>query len=280
MKRLAIVLLVAASVVGGIIFFESTTNNLASEVSKTVNVTTLTKPMEAQNFTNKEIINVANKSSDCRFNDVLNKEVSGNVLSTELASKNSGKYKIDFRVENNNLFLDGNVNKVVNNQVINNQEINAQVINNQEINNKKISEKSLNKKVSKNTNEKIIQKNKGKDNKNINSQNFGNNCIETSVITTAVNKNNLNNLENNNEVIIKNSNEALNKVLNYYKSENKNIKNYQSNVIANQDIGGKVGYLVQIYTIGNKKQSIGGLYLVTLNGNLYNANNNPLKKLN
>lgn len=270
MKRLAIVLLVAASVVGGIIFFESTTNNLTSEVSKTVNVTTLTKPIESQSFTNKEIINVANENSNCRFNDVLNKEVSGNILSTELASKSSGKYKIDFRIENNNLFLDGNINKVVNNEVVNNQQLN----------NKKIAEKSLNKKESKNANEKVIKKNKRQDNKNINSQNFSNNCVETSVITTTVNKNKVNNLENNNEIIIKNSNEALNKALSYYKSKNKNIKSYQSSVIANQDIGGKVGYLVQIYTIENKKQSINGLYLVTLNGNLYNANSNPLEKLN
>lgn len=113
MRRLAIVLIVAAFIVGGVIFFESK-NNISNTVlnAKNSNIISATNYSNSDTFDNNEILKIANSSSNYNFSEVLNKEISGDVLSTELKSKNNGKYIIDFRIISKKLVLEGQPNKI------------------------------------------------------------------------------------------------------------------------------------------------------------------------
>lgn len=247
MKKLVGVLIIAAIVVGGIIYKESI-DRTANLIFLNKNSTTVSsnKNNFIENSTNNKILNAANENNNYNFNKVLNKEISGNIISVKLSNANGNNYIVDLEIVGKNLYQTG---KVINLK-------------------SEVKENLLSKNnVSQSNGTVIITENNGNSGKK-------NNYIEGTL------ENNNNSKKNN--FNISNGNDAIKFVLNYYKSQDKSldINNLQSTVLANQNIDGESGYLVQVYDNEDNHNKNIGVLLVTKNGNLYDANTDPLEKLN
>lgn len=248
MKKLVGVLIIAAIVVGGIIYKESI-DRTANLIFLNNNSTTVSsKNNFIESFTNNEILNAANENNNYNFNKVLNKEISGNIMSVKLSNANGNDYIVDLEIVGKNLYQTG---KVINLK-------------------SEVKENLLSKNNVSQSNGNVII-----------TENNGNSGKKSDYIGGTLGSNNSNNSKKNN-FNISNGNDAIKFVLNYYKSQDKSldIKNLQSTVLANQDIDGENGYLVQVYDNEDNHNKNIGVLLVTKNGNLYDANTDPLEKLN
>lgn len=248
MKKLVGVLIIAAIVVGGIIYKESI-DRTANLIFLNKNSTTVSsKNNFIESFTNNEILNAANENNNYNFNKVLNKEISGNIMSVKLSNANGNDYIVDLEIVGKNLYQTG---KVINLK-------------------SEVKENLLSKNNVSQSNGNVII-----------TENNGNSGKKSDYIEGTLGSNNSNNSKKNN-FNISNGNDAIKFVLNYYKSQDKSldIKNLQSTVLANQDIDGENGYLVQVYDNEDNHNKNIGVLLVTKNGNLYDANTDPLEKLN
>lgn len=249
MKKLVGVLIIAAIVVGGIIYKES--------IDRTANLIFLNKNSTAvrssknnfiEDITNNEILNAVNENNNYNFNKVLNKEVSGNIMSVKVSNANGNDYIVDLEIVGKNLYQTGKVINLKN----------------------EVKENLLSKNNVSQSNGNVII-----------TENDGNLGKKSDYIEGTLGNNNSNNSEKSN-FNISNGNDAIKFVLNYYKSQDKSldIKNLQSTVLANQNIDGESGYLVQVYDNEDNHNKNIGVLLVTKNGNLYDANTDPLEKLN
>lgn len=249
MKKLVGVLIIAVMVVGGVIYKESVDRTATlNSLNKNNVIMSNTKNDFVGNFTNNEILNAANENNNCNFNKVLNKEISGDIMSVKLDNVKGNNYIVDLEIIGGKLYPTGKVIDLKN-------KVNEDLL--------------LNNKENSNNGSVIVTENNG-------------NLGEQDDYIEGILENNDNNNSKKNNCNIDNGNDAIKFVLNYYKSKDKSleIKNLQSTVLANQNINGESGYLVQVYDNENNHNKNIGVLLVTKNGNLYNANTDPLEKLN
>lgn len=247
MKKLVGVLIIAVMVVGGIIYKESIDRTATlNSLNKNTVVMSSTKNDIVRNFTNNDVLSAANKNNSYNFNKVLNKEVSGDIMSAKLENAKGDNYIVDLEIIGGKLYPTG---KVI------------------DLKNKEKENLLLNNKENSSSGSIIVTENNGNSEKQ-------SDYIEGTLGSNSNSKKNNYNVDN--------GNDAIKFVLNYYKNKDKSleVKNLQSIVLANQNIDGEAGYLVQVYDNENNHNKNIGVLLVTKNGNLYNANTDPLEKLN
>lgn len=256
MKKLVIVLIIAALIVGGIIYGESKNINYRNpQITSNNAIISATKNTILRSVSDNEILDVANSSSNYNFNTILNREVSGDFITAEMKnSKDSNIYEGNFSMVNNNLVIEGKIKPI-------NSEANQSLLSNSE-------KDSKNKDLSKQNINTVVSRGNEK-----NSNSKSNDYIEATIENTKVKNNNID---------IKNGKEAINLALQCYDKIYRgiNVKNLQSIVLANQSIDGEIGYLVQLYDSESTGNLANSVLLVTKNGDVYNANTNPLKKIN
>lgn len=256
MKKLVIVLIIAAAIVGGIIYGESKNVNSGNpQITSNNTIISATKNATLQSISDNEILEVANSSSNYNFNTVLNREPSGNFITAEMKnSKDSNIYVGNFSIVNNSLVIEGKIKPI-------NSEVNQALLSNSEKDSKSkdLGKQNINTVASINSE------------KNSNSK--SNDYIEATIENTKV---------KDNDVDVKSGKEAMKLALQWYDRIYKgvNTKNLQSTVLANQSIDGESGYLVQLYDFENNDNSTSAVLLITKNGEIYNANTDPLKKIN